>query len=86
MKPISFQNVASSTGATLVGASCNLYNHITGEQIGVTQSMTVSGTSVTSPVFSWTVGQYTIDVSLTFADGVVDNTISVFVNVIGLPT
>jgi hypothetical protein len=85
-KPVAFQNVVSSTGAALVGATCNLYDHLTGDQIGTTQAMTVSGTSVTSPAFTWNVGQYTLDVSLTFADGVIDNTISVFVNVLAVPT
>ena len=88
VKPIVLTSVVSSTGATIISASCTLVDHSTSLAVGSpNQVMTVSGQTITSPYFSWTtVGEYIVQVRVTFTDGVVDNSITILVQVQAVPT
>lgn len=86
-KPIVIGSVVSSTGAAITSATCTLVDHVGGALVGLpNQSMTVSGNTITSPYFVWAAGEYILQIRIAFADGVVDNSITVLVQVNAVPT
>jgi hypothetical protein len=87
VKPIVLVNVTSSTGAGIAAASYTMFNHDTQTQIGASNiAMVVSGTTLTTANLSWsTPGDFLLQIRVTFSDGVVDNTLTVFVQVTPVP-
>lgn len=85
-KPIVISSIVSSTGATITAATCTLINHVTGVAVGVAnQAMGTSGGTITSPYFTWVAGEYILQIRITFSDGIVDNSITVLVQVQPVP-
>jgi len=87
-KPIVISSIVSSTGATITAAACTLIDHVSGLSVGVpNQPMAVSGATITSPYFVWSVvGEFILQVRITFSDAVVDNSITILVQVQPVPT
>ena len=89
VKPVVF-NVTSSTGSLPTIATCTLIDHgaagtpVSGQ---TNQSMSVTGSTLVSPLITWnTVSIFILLVKVTFADGVIDNTVVAQITVFPLPT
>lgn len=83
VKPLVVSSVTSSTGSAISAATYNLNERFAGTVITTNGTVTVSGTTISTPNITWgTVGQFIATFKVTFADGIIDNSISCYVTVL----
>ena len=86
VKPVVYTGVTSSTGGTLVSGTWIMLARTSGGDTPVTSGiMQISGSSMNTGLHTWsTLGVFVVRASITFSDGIVDNTISSVVSVVAL--
>ncbi len=85
VKPVVFQNVASSTGSAISSATYAITNHVSGAAVS-NGTATVSGATVATPNVTWSnQGQFLVLLAVTYADGTIDHSVACYVNVGPVP-
>jgi hypothetical protein len=85
VKPVVYTGITSSTGSTVVSGTYTILARGTPDSTVGTGELNVSGSAVNTGLHTWsTLGVFVVRISLTFSDGIVDNTISSVVSVVAL--